>query len=65
MSNALKCKKFNTWITPEDLDYVNQFCKRNNVYRSAYMRDVSIICIRHNILPKDLERILHAYTEMN
>lgn len=65
MSNALKNKKFNTWISPEDLDYVNKFCKRNKVYRSAYMRDVSIICIRYNILPNELEEILHIYTEKN
>lgn len=61
MPNALKNKRFNTWISPEDLEYVNQFCQRNHVYRSTYMRDVSMICIKHNILPNQLEEILNSY----
>lgn len=61
MPNALKNKRFNPLISPEDLEYVNQFYQRNHVYRSAYMRYVSIIYIKHNILPNQLEEILNSH----
>lgn len=55
--------KFNTWISPENLEIINKFCKENGYYRSTYMKEVSLICVKYGLSPEKLEKLLQQQEE--